>query len=550
MKRWKLLLHTIRYLKVRQLAYQIYYRVRKPRLKESPTPALRNGLANWCAPTFLKPSTDDGRSFTFLGQSACFEGNWNDAAFPKLWLYNLHYQDDLNAKGAESSRGLCTNMVDAWIKGNPPLTGNGWEPYCLSLRIVNWVKFFGRLSPGEIDSHWLRSLAQQAEALEQQLEFHILANHLFANAKALVFVGSYLGEAQGDRWLRMGLTLLDKELPEQFLDDGAHYERSPMYQGTLLWDLADLIALSQRAQLPGLAHRSAGWKRRFLRGLEWLEAMAHPDGKISFFNDATFGISPEIEDLRQYARILGLPVSATPRVVKPQGMLLKNSGYGIVDWPHCHRLLADLAPVGPDYQPGHAHADTLSCELSLFGQRILVNSGISQYGDDSERHRQRSTAAHNSVEVNGENSSEVWAGFRVARRAKPFDVSLSNEAGQIMLSGSHDGYKRLPGKVVHRRVWCAEPESLEVTDELTGSFRTAIAYWHFHPDLIIEPSGENYFKVQLPTGEIVVLEVAGGNARLECGTWHPGFGASESNQKLLINFAGPKVTTRMLWSFD
>ncbi len=59
--------------------------------------------------------------------------------------------------------------------------------------------------------------------------------------------------------------------------------------------------------------------------------------------------------------------------------------------------LCDCAPVGPDYLPAHAHADTLSFELSLCGRRLLVNSGTSQYGTDGERQRQRGTAAHNSV---------------------------------------------------------------------------------------------------------------------------------------------------------
>lgn len=552
MKRWELLFHTVRYLKIRQLAYQVYYRVRKPRLKSSPEPVLRGGLAHWGAPNFLQPSTYDGRLFTFLGQTACLKGNWNDPALPKLWLYNLHYQDDLNVKGSESRRVLCTEMVDAWIEANPPLTGNGWEPYCLSLRIVNWVKFFRRLDSRSIPSAWLYSLTQQAEALEQQLEFHILANHLFANAKALVFVGSYLGGAQGDRWLRKGLAILDKEMPEQFLDDGAHFERSPMYQGTLLWDLADLIELSRLDQMQEVVKRSSDWTQHFLKGLKWLELMMHPDGNISFFNDATFGISPGIEDLFDYARFLGLNVSRWPQPIKLQGCLQKSSGYGIVEWPYGHRLLTDLAPVGPDYQPGHAHADTLSCELSLFGHRVLVNSGISRYGDDLERHMQRSTAAHNTVEVDQENSSEVWAGFRVGRRAKPFNVELLNSDNRVVLSGCHDGYKRLPGKVVHRRVWFAETGGLEITDELTGSFGEAIIYWHFHPNLTVEPclGGNNCFNVRLPEGQIVVFEVDGGTVRLECGVWHPSFSVSQHNQKLLIKFTDPKITTRILWGTD
>lgn len=548
--KWHLLFHTVRYLKAWQLAYQVYYRVRKPRLKELPAPELRGELRSWPGEGFLEPATQDGQTFSFLGQTVCFEGNWNDSKLPKLWLYNLHYQDDLNAKGAEDREKLCAQMVKAWIAGNPPLQGNGWEPYCLSLRIVNWVKFFSRLAPEQVRAEWLNSLAQQADVLEQRLELHILANHLFANAKALVFVGSYLGGEQGNRWLRKGLKLLDQEVSEQFLTDGAHYERSAMYQGILLWDLADLVSLCKATELSRLKQRVRDWQERFEQGLKWLKAMSHPDGKISFFNDATFGISPSVEDIERYANSLGLTISPDDKPLSVRGTLLQPSGYGIVDWPGSHRLLVDVAPVGPDYQPGHAHADTLSCELSLFGQRVLVNSGISQYGEDAERHRQRSTAAHNTVEVDGQNSSEVWAGFRVARRAKPQEVSLSHLSGEVALSGSHDGYKRLPGKVIHKRIWCARAESLDVTDELLGNFEKAVACWHFHPDVTVEVMAESRFKVLLPEGQVVVLTFASGAACLQHGVWRPGFGVSLKNQKLLVTFTGREITTRICWSSD
>ena len=187
MKRFSLFIQTVRYLRVSQLAYQVYYRLCRPKVRELPAPVQRQALSDWLCIAFMSPATEDGHRFSFLGQTARLEGDWNDTAFPKLWLYNLHYQDDLNARGADSRSDLCVKLVDCWVEGNPPIRANGWEPYCLSLRIVNWVKFFSRLGPEKVKAIWLESLAVQADALEQQLEFHILANHLFANAKAHVF---------------------------------------------------------------------------------------------------------------------------------------------------------------------------------------------------------------------------------------------------------------------------------------------------------------------------------------------------------------------------
>lgn len=245
---------------------------------------------------------------------------------------------------------------------------------------------------------------------------------------------------------------------------------------------------------------------------------------------------------------LGLSI---PRLDKPtavRGTLLQPSGYGVVAWPENHRLLVDVAPVGPDYQPGHAHADTLSCELSLFGHRVLVNSGISQYGEGSTRLQQRATAAHNTVEIDGKNSSEVWAGFRVARRAKPFGVKLDTSEDTVLLSGSHDGYSRFAGNVSHSRCWQAWDGLLEVTDVLGGAFREAVAHWHLHPDVSVWPAGDSSFSLRLHDGQVVRLELDGGTAEIVKSYWHPGFGVSKQSWKLVVTFSGPKLITRICWS--
>lgn len=547
MSRLVLLVNTIRYLKLKQLYYQLFYRVRKPKLKRGIRPVLREAISRWPVTSYYESPTVDGVSYRFLGETARLEGDWNSPSFSKLWLYNLHYQDALNANGAEEQAELNGRLVGGWIAGNPPLTGNGWEPYCLSLRIVNWVKFFSRSDASELKQEWLDSLALQASALEQQLEYHILANHLFANAKALVFAGVFFCGADGERWLKKGLQLLDAEVPEQFLSDGAHYERSPMYQGTLLWDIADLLTLQQVSGLPQLESRSALWSKTLAKGIGWLRAMAHPDGEISFFNDATFGIAPALDDLEAYAQRLGVELPIATVLDAVSGSLMLPSGFGVLAWPEGHRLLADVAPVGPDYQPGHAHADTLSCELSLFGQRVLVNSGISQYGEDAERHRQRSTVVHNTVCVDAQNSSEIWAGFRVARRARPFGVGIEQSLKQVQLSASHDGYRRLPGRVTHSRHWHAQPHQLVIEDKLVGTYKEAVAHWHFHPEVSVSQVDNHHFVLRLPQGESIDLFLEGGSVALLNSTWHPGFGCSIPNKKLEVNIANSSLITRIQW---
>ena len=111
--------------------------------------------------------------------------------------------------------------------------------------------------------------------------------------------------------------------------------------------------------------------------------MTHPDGQVGFFNDSANGIAASFSQLDEYADRLGLKL---PYSTDPQLVNLSDSGFVQVTQGPAFALL-DVGEIGPDYLPGHAHADTLSFELSLFGQRCIVNSGISQYGDGAERHR-------------------------------------------------------------------------------------------------------------------------------------------------------------------
>src|SRR5450759_4718040 len=299
---------------------------------------------------------------------------------------------------------------------NPPGQGNGWEPYPTSLRIVNWVKW--SLDGDTHSPEVVHSLAVQARWLRKRLEIHLLGNHLWANAKALVFAGAYFEGVEAASWRDTGLRLLRRELAEQVLPDGGHFERSPMYHAIVLGDVLDLLQLAKRCPGCCAVGDVESWRSAAMRMRRWLRVMTHPDGGIAFFNDSALGIAPDFTALAAYADALGLPPDAVPLA----GIeALPDSGYVRLQMGPAV-LIADVGEIGPAYLPGHAHADTLSFELSLHGRRVLVNGGTSTYESGDERLRQRGTAAHNTVVVDGQDSSEVWGSFRVARRARPFAV--------------------------------------------------------------------------------------------------------------------------------
>lgn len=549
------LFHTVRHLKAEQVIYRLYYKFKTVRLTERGEYRQRVWPAAWSDPELL-PTTMVGRNrFEFLGETGDIHDQeaWNDPKKSKLWLYNLHYMDDLNSVSAELRHEAHKNLVDRWIAENPPATGSGWEPYPLSLRIVNLVKWFSRQKA--IEPIWLKSLGLQAQALYKQLEFHILGNHLMANAKAMIFVGAFLEGDEAQKWLNKGLRILDREIPEQFLPDGGHFERSPMYHAILLCDLCDLLNLAERSGIINLKERISDWRERVARGLSWLATMSHPDGCIAFFNDAAFGIAPDLEAIKTYAKRLGCKVEpALPRSLQGEGKVslrrLENTGYYRVDLPDDGVCLLDLAEIGPYYLPGHGHADTLSFEMSIFGQRVFVNSGTSQYGEGVERLRQRGTAAHNTVVIDDEDSSEVWDGFRVARRAYPNKPLISEDDKSLLIEASHDGYKRIRSGVIHQRSWSFTSRSLVIQDRITGDFQIAEARFHLHPDVRIDRSHFSGYRLLLPSAptKTVNFSVQGAkNVERVASQWHPKFGTSVPNICIAIKFTGRHLTTRIEW---
>jgi uncharacterized heparinase superfamily protein len=542
------LLHTARHLRAEQVWYRLRYRLSPMRVAalNAPRRAWARPFTNlpWSAPALVAPST-----FEFLGERARLEGpdDWNHPVRSRLWTYNLHYFDDLNATGADQRVADHRALLQRWIDENPPARGAGWEPYPLSLRIVNLVKWLSRQRAAE--PAWLASLATQAGALAGRIEYHLLGNHLFANGKALVFAGAFFAGDDAQRWLETGLGILARELPEQFLPDGGHFERSPMYHATLLADLLDLVELADATGLAPLRAVRGAWAETARRAARWLAAMTHPDREIAFFNDAAIGIAPPPAHVAQ--RAARLLASAPPAHAAGFDLtLLRDSGYARVDLPHDGAAIVDFAPLGPDYLPAHGHADTLSFELSLFGARVFVNSGTSMYGDSEERQRQRGTAAHNTMVVDGADSSEVWGGFRVARRARATLHLAEPGAKRIVIEASHDGYRRLPGRNTHWRRWTFGPDSLQVDDTVTGRFHVAQARYHLHPAVVVQQADADARRValRLPGGRAAVLDATGAALAVEPSTWHPRFGVSVASRCVVLRVeGGGRAGMRLQW---
>lgn len=535
------LLRTVAHLRPRQIAGRVWHRLYRPRPRLDAAPPVSPVRGVWLAPARRAPSMVAPEAFRFLNDTRSLaEHGWDDPGLARLWRYNLHYFDDLNAAAANERVEWHRALIARWIAQNPPGRGTGWEPYPTSLRIVNWIKWL--LAGNPPVAGMLDSLAAQARWLARRIEWHLLGNHLFVNAKALVFAGTFFWGDEARRWRERGAGILLRELPEQVLADGGHFERSPMYHALALEDALDLLNLLRTYGDNGTAPLARALHERVPAMLHWLRCMSHPDGGIAFFNDAAEGIAPVSAELEAYASRLGFSAPYPPS----EGVThLAASGYVRVARGHAVAIL-DCAPIGPDYLPGHAHADTLSFELSLKGRRLVVNGGTSCYGTSAQRVRERGTAWHSTVQVAGCDSSEVWSGFRVGRRARPGPVTIEN----FRVEGSHDGYRFLTGSPRHYRRWSMEEGELRVEDWLTDARHMAVARFHLAPGVDARPQDDakRRWVIEYQGNPLAQCEVGVGGAYVERSEYAPQFGERIPIRTLAVQLDAGRASVHWRWN--
>ncbi len=317
-------------------------------------------------------------------------------------------------------------LVERWLDSSPPKPGVPWHPYVTSTRIANWVAAVS-LEPALASPRVGESLRRQLVYLGRNIEDDILGNHVVRNAKALVLGGTAVSDAAA---VQRGLRLLRRELPEQILADGGHYERSPAYHRLVLRDLLELRAF-------------APLEAEIVRMESFAASSSRPDGAPALFNDGGLDIAPTIA--------LSPP---------PEGLAVhRETGYVFLRRGRCW-LAFDCGAPAPEFLPAHAHADALSFQLWVDGRPVVVDPGTSTYEPGAIRARERGSEAHATVAVDGD-QFRVWGAFR----SGPLPSVRLIRADEHELTGE----AVLPGGVRIVRSLRLSDHELVVEDQVLGA---------------------------------------------------------------------------------
>jgi hypothetical protein len=430
-------------------------------------------------------------------------------------------------------------QLTSWLDGNPPGRGINWtNPMEVAIRATNWVwalatiEHLRPLDPA-LSARVAESLAVHARHIAANLEGtpYLRSNHYLADVLGLLVIGSALGGEEAESWFDQGHEALEREIVDQVHDDGLDFEASLAYHGLALeMFLVAVIAAEGRGR--PFSNRFAGRLRTML---EASGSVRHPNGRVPQFGDNDSGriLPAGFERTADTDNLLWLGSAATsfPRILPTRphedvAWILGRDAWQAAET----RPVAALEPrdafpaggvyvlrnarwhvpircgdVGQNGNGGHAHNDLFSYELSCDGTTLVVDPGTYVYtSDPRERNAFRSTAAHNTVVVGGEEQNPIDPEqlFALRQVARP---TVESWQDGTRFAASHDGYRRLPQLVVHRRTFELAEERLVITDELEGNGQADVtSYVHLAADASVSPN-----LVIAREGTTVQVEVGG-----------------------------------------
>lgn len=504
-RRWRLL--------PRDLAWsRLAYRLRRP-LFSLPEAPWRDGGTPAASVALVPPDPWPGKaergtaivddSFHFLGRSLHKPAPlWQPLGMEEAWLKRLHgfgWLRDLRAAGGDAPRRKARALVADWIAQNRQWSAVAWDPVVTAERLAHWFsqyEFFAASAEVTFRQTMLSSSRQQARYLAATLPAGLSGAKLITAAKGLCYAGLCLQDAAP--WLDRGLEILLQALDRQLLPDGGQRERSPTLLLSVLRDCIDLRAalLAAGREVPDdLSLRIEGM-------VSLLRLMQHGDGGLALFNGSNEGEDLQIDMVLQRCGGKKVQLQSAPNT----GFQRLQAGRSLV-------LVDSGQPPAPGYDHA-AHAGTLSFEMSVGRERMIVNCGA-QTGSNTWQVAQRTTAAHSTLVVDETNSAALFASGGFSRRPTNVTCRRDEDEGAIWLEAGHDGY-RAPFGLLHRRrlYLAASGEDLRGEDCLTAAEKAlpdlpfAIRF-HLHP-LVQAMAAQD--------GRSVVLRLAkGGGWRLRAG---------------------------------
>lgn len=421
-------------------------------------------------------------------------------------LYGFAWLSDLRALGSSAAQEHARTLLASWAGRHRRWDALTWRPDVLGRRLSNWLAGAEFLLSGANDDFrttFMDSLSAQARHLGRAGRAVEPTAAAFDAIRGLIYAG--LCVPGKESLLAVGRDLLEHEIERQILPDGGHYQRNPSVQLGVLKVLCDLrtALLAAKVEVP------PGLLGAIDRITPMLRSLRHGDGGLALFNGSWEEDRRLIDTALSQAGVRGQAPPSAPHT----GYQRLAAGRTVV--------LADVGGPPPKGADGEAHAGTLSFEMSVGKQRLIVNCGSYAGNEPAWRLAMRGTAAHSTLCLEDTNSSEIQSDGRFGARIAQVQAARGEGEDGTWLEADHDGYVPVFGLRHQRRLALdAGGTQLSGEDRLMGSgggeARDFALRFHLHPDVQASlVGGGKGVLLRLPRGRGWRFEVEGGTVALE-----------------------------------
>jgi len=480
---------------------------------------------------------------------------WEAGRLQDLTCLLHEIREKTASKRTAEMKEVTRGRLMAWLSKNPmPLGPHFMSVMECGLRIPVFIaalKILDNLTFQERQSI-LKATYEHAWLIGNRLSLYSsLGNHTVAECVGLVFAGAlFRTDPLRPEWLSTGIRLLEQEANHQILEDGGPAEQSINYHRMVL----DLYWLAVGFLEANKLHDCSGMRNRLSKGEEFIHALEGPLPSIGDSDDG-FAVAPV---LHPFCRPDGN--GARKREASEGGLqVFADTGLSVLRLPGGTRLTFDHGPLGMAPLYNHGHSDALSITLYVNGKPFLVDPGTYRYnGAGPYRSYFKSTRAHNTVAINGEDQAVQVTGFIWEKPYRIIDFKKQWNDGNGFMSAAHDGYSRLRNPVFHTRsVTVNNPASLLIEDSFQGrGIHSFELNYHLHPDVKVTlaasgreatlESGGSRIELQILEGK---MDIVKGQASPLLGWYSPSYGKLEETSVLHFEQKGSpdqvRFTTRI-----
>lgn len=413
-----------------------------------------------------------------------------------VWELNRHQHLTLLAQEFLFSRehrfiDEIVTQLESWWRENPFQRGINWTSALeVAFRAQSWMwiwRFAGDALPARFRERFMTGLYRHGLHLEYNLSVYFSPNtHLLGEALCLYTIGRlFPAFPRARRWMRVGGSIVEREMHRQVRKDGSHFEQSAYYH-VYATDMFLFYAI--------LANPGGAFRARLGDMAEYLDRLIGASGLPPMIGDDDGGrffhpYSPRDRYARETLAACGAYLNrnewigdrrdthamaawwlGADCIQGPAGIPGPRSSRCFADAgivalaAENNQVIFDAGPFGPG-NAGHSHADALSIVVRRAGEEILIDPGTFTYvADPAWRDRFRGTAMHNTIRID-ETDQAATAGpfaWRTRPRVQLLEFTPGDEEDVAAAECSYGDFTH------RRRLVFRKPHLLYIIDEIQG----------------------------------------------------------------------------------